>query len=363
MKIACVIHSLDGGGAERVMASLASRLAISGHDVTLITLDDGRISKHDLDARVAVNHLDVMAESKSFLDRIRNTRSRIRRLRQAVLPIHPHVVLSFCDRTNILTLLATRGSDFPVVVSERSDPTQQQLGRVWEWLRDRTYPRAAAMVALTDSAADYLNRRMGRDVTVIPSAVDRPPFQSDRLAAADRCRIVGVGRLEIEKGFDRLIRSFKPLAEAHPNWTLKILGDGSQRGALEQQIETLGLSERVSLPGWVRPVWDELGKATLFVLPSRYEGFPSALLEAMAMGVPSIAVDCESGPRNVIQQDTQGLLVPNEEKALSDAMVHLVADAALREALGNGGRSVIDRFSWDAMMGHYEALLQRVARA
>ncbi len=345
------------------MASLASRLAVRGHSVTLVTLDDGANSRHNVDAAVQVQRLNVMADSRNLIQRFRNTRIRVKRMREALRSLTPDVVLSFCDRTNILTLMASRGLSVPVVVSERSDPAQQSLGWFWERWRDRTYQRANTIIALTETSAAHLRRRFSVQVSVIPSAVDPPPFRSDRQAASGHHRIVGVGRLEPEKGFDRLIQAFDQIAAVHPEWTLRILGEGSQRSALEQQVHQLGLSHRVSLPGWVRPIWNELAAATLFALPSRYEGFPSALMEAMAMGVPCVAVDCESGPRAVIQHDTQGCLADNSVDGLAHGLRKLIRDEPLRERIGQAGMDVVDRFTWESMVDQYERVLNQAANA
>jgi len=386
VNIVCIIHSLDGGGAERVMAGLASRLAERKHTVTLITLDDGAVERHQVNKQVVRHRLDLMIESRNLAAKFFNTRNRVNAIRAAIQKHAPDVVLSFCDRTNILVLMAARTLDTPVVISERSDPAQQHLGTIWEYLRTHAYRSAASMIALTDASAAHLGERFGREVSVIPSAVEAPPIQSDRQAAGRNCRILGIGRLENEKGFDRLINAFATLAPANPDWSLRILGEGSARASLEGQIRELGLSARVSLPGWVRPVWDELAAATIFALPSRYEGFPSALLEAMACGVPSVAVDCPSGPRAVINRavinravinravinravidvdescdDPCGLLVPNDTAALSTGILRLINDATLREQIGVAGKRVVDRFDWKTMVDAYEQVLASAA--
>lgn len=363
MRLACIIHSLDGGGAERVMASLCSRLAARGHQVTLITLDDGTRDRHPVDPIVARRYLDVMKTSHGLCARLVNNVRRTRKIREAIRSAAPEVVLSFCDRTNISTLLAGCQCGIPIVVSERSDPGQQQLSRGWEWLRDRTYPRATGIVALTETAASHLRSRFRVPVAVIPSAIDVPPIESDRQRAIQNKRILAVGRLEREKGFDRLLDAFAQLPESESQWSLRILGEGSQRQQLEQRIEALGLADRVQMPGWVQPIWDELASATFFVLSSRYEGFPSALMEAMAAGVPSLAVDCESGPRAVIQSPNWGWLVPNQTAALRDGMLRMIQDAPYRERLGEAGKQVAQQFSWEKMTGAYETLLQRVIDA
>jgi glycosyltransferase involved in cell wall biosynthesis len=255
----------------------------------------------------------------------------------------------------------------PVVISERSDPCQQQLGTAWEWLRSRSYRRATTIVALTETAAQHLRSRFHVPIVVIPSAVDRPTFHSDRDVAAQAKRIVAIGRLEYEKGFDRLISAFaelpsgSQLPSAYQGWSLEILGEGSRRSDLERQVERLGLTGRVSMPGWIDPIWNHLATATFFVLPSRYEGFPSSLLEALAIGVPSMAVDCESGPRAIIDDPSMGLLVPNSPKGLRDGLRRLVEDSQYRETLGESGKRISDKFSWDSMADRYEALLLKAA--
>ncbi len=358
MKIACIIHSIDGGGAERVMASLASRLGIRGHAVTLVTLDDARNDRHDVDASVQRHPLGLMAESDGLRQKLFNTGRRIRAVRESMEAIRPDVILSFCDRTNILVLLACGRRSVPVVISERSDPAEQRLGAFWEFQRTRVYRRAARIIALTDTSASHLQSHSVSPVAVIPSAVGVPPHGLDREVARRNQRIVGVGRLEREKGFDRLIRAFATIAEQSPNWNLRILGEGSQRGELERLSDELGMGQRVSMPGWVRPVWNELAEATIFALPSHYEGFPSALLEAMAVGVPSVSVDCESGPRAIMTHQSDGLLIENNGPALSEGIQRMIDDPVLREEIGERGKSVVDRFGWDAMVDRYEQVLQ-----
>lgn len=343
------------------MAGLASRLARRGHAVTLITLDDATGDRHPVEASVARRPLGVMGDSRGPWKKLINSRHRVRVVAQAIDEVAPDVVLSFCDRTNILVLQATRGRKVPVVIGERSEPAEQHLGAFWEYQRRKTYRRADRIVALTESSAATLGPLSKHRVEVIASAVDPPPRPSDRIAAAAEQRILGAGRLEYEKGFDRLIESFAGIAKGHPDWTLRILGEGSQRVALEQLARQLGVSDRVELPGWVRPIWDELTAATLFALPSRYEGFPSALLEAMSVGVPSVAVDCESGPRSIITHETDGLLVADNPQSLADGITRMINDPLQREQWGQRGMSVVARFGWEPMVDRYEAVLQEVA--
>ena len=386
LNIACIIHSLDGGGAERVMAALASRLSQRSHEVTLVTLGDGRGDRHKLDASVQRHRLNLLFQKKGWLGKVAGNQRRVIELRSALTEISPDVVLSFCDRTNILAGFACP-KGVPLVLSERSDPAQQNLGRIWEWLRDQSYRRADHLIALSETSATHLRRRFSVPLSVIPSAVDLPPLRSDRVIAEANQLVMGIGRLEPEKGFDRLIRAFAQADFQSSGWRLRILGEGSCREALQKLSVELGVQDCVEFPGWVRPVWDELAAATMFVLPSRYEGFPSALLEAMVVGVPSIAVDCESGPRAILGErqskasvttDSErgakygsstelaqdhlpgGLLVPNDIESMSDAMRLFMADSQTRERTGRQGIGVAAGFGWQELVDRYEAVLKRV---
>lgn len=381
MRIACLIHSLDGGGAERVMAGLASRLASRGHEIHLITLDDGRRERYEVDAAVRRHRLGVLGGGRGGVGRGWSLLKRWWSLRRAVATTRCDVVLSFCDRTNLLMLLAAAGlrtrsardggpreqswragSRLPVVISEHSDPRRQTLGRGGEWARRRLYPRARAVVVLTEPVADFMRAVGCRDVRVIPGAVDPPPIRSDRGQAAENRRVIALGRLAPEKSLDRLITAFAQAAGDDSRWNLRIVGDGPQREQLARHAETLGIADRVSFAGWVRPIWGELAASTVYALSSRYEGFPSALLEAMAVGLPCVAVDCDSGPRAILRHGEDGWLVPNDTASLAAGLRRMITEPSLRERLGGLAPEVLRRFGWESLVDAYErALVDAIA--
>jgi len=371
LHIACLIHSLNGGGAERVMAGLASRLSERSHRVTLLTLDDGRDDKHRVAPAVQRVPLNVMGESRHPLQAVWNNWHRRNRLRAAVRQLAPDVVLSFCDRTNVLALLAIGSLGIPLVIAERSDPRFQPIGRGWDWLRRHHYPRAARLVALTPASAAAMQGWHAAPVIVIPSAIAVPPpcppadaWAGPPPAGDARKHLLAVGRLAREKGFDRLLDRFAELAPQHPDWDLWIAGEGPERAALLRQRQQRGLEDRVELLGWQSEIAPWYRRADLFVLPSRYEGFPSALLEAMAAGLACVAIDCPSGPREILVPDRDGLLVPPQPaSALYGALDRLMRDARLRQQLGEAARRRAAEFAWPAMVDAYEDLLQAVAAA
>jgi glycosyltransferase involved in cell wall biosynthesis len=378
-RLTIVIHSLDGGGAERTAARMANDWAEAGHSVTLITLDSADSDRYGLMPAVDRQALDVMGHSSNPLAALRNNFRRISVLRRAIAAAGPQRVISLTDKTNVLTLAACRKLDVPVIVAERTDPRYHQIGRVWSYLRQRLYPRATALVVQTDSVRNALRPMMaGRPIYVIPNLVEnkgtslisaeqRAPSEnqsdlSDKSVMfpfpPDRKRVVGMGRLTREKGFDLLVRAFAETARRRPSWDLVIFGEGAERGLLERLAAESGLAERVFLPGWSDDPSKALKAADLFVLPSRYEGFPNALLEAMAAGLPAISFDCPSGPYEIIRDGYDGLLVRAESAEwLAAAMDRLMRDSNARRLLAEKAPEVLQRFTPERYYARWEAVL------
>lgn len=179
--------------------------------------------------------------------------------------------------------------------------------------------------------------------------------------AREQKRIVGLGRLAWQKGFDLLIEAFSQIAAAHPEWTLIIYGEGERRNALESLVRTKSLESRVFLPGAVQQVPAVLSEASVFVLSSRYEGFPNALCEAMACGLPVISFDCPSGPNEIIRHNIDGILVKaGDIEALAKALDTLIRDNNLRRSLAVRATEITKRFEVKKIMNMWEELLRSV---
>ena len=295
---------------------------------------------------------------------ISNNRQRIRALHDVLRQRSPQTVVSFIDRMNVVTLKAATSLGDPVIVSERIDPRHHEPGRIWRWLRRRTYPLCTAQVVLTHSVRDWCRQLAPRQpVHVIPNPARRPETGSTdasrEWAPADRSVLLGMGRLHPQKGFDRLLPIFARLRSAHPNWHLVLLGEGDERARLEAQVRDLGLQQHVSLPGWVSDVDGALSRSDLFVLPSRYEGFGNVVAEALACGVPVVTMDCPSGPGEIVRDGVDGLIVPAEDTArLEQALDRVMGDAQLRDQFSARGPEVLDRFSEQKFLAQWDAVLE-----
>ena len=343
MRIALTIHALFGGGAERLMSQLATRWSLAGHDVYLVTWATADSDQYTVPAQVVRHGLGLLAESQNRVRGLVANLRRVRKLRGTLRSIQPDLIVSFCDQMNIVTLQAARGLGVPVVISEHSNPAKQKLGRLWETWRGRTYPNCSACVVLTDEIARYMQRWIPSDrMCVIPAAI-APPERFEKLPREDNV-VLAVGRLSREKGFDLLIDAWRQIHQQLPGWQLHIAGAGAEQAALAARAKDL---PSVQLLGWTADPWPLYQRATMFVLPSRYEGFPVALVEALSQGCPAIATRCTEATQCPPLSTALRLVDPECSKQLAAAIVQLAVDANLRKRLSSSAVEVSSRFLWE----------------
>lgn len=360
MRLTLVISSLSAGGAERVLSRMANHWAARGWEVTLLTFDGSDPPFFNLHPAVRQRPLGLTKSRAA----VREAAKQLRILRRAIRESAPRAVISFLTRINVLVLLATRGLGLPVIVSERVSPAHHAIGRTWSVLRRWTYPRATRLVVQHRDVLQYFAAPVRRKGRVVPNPVAAPPAAR----AAPRGRrpntVAAMGRLTPQKGFDVLLRAFADVAPECPEWSLVIWGEGGLRGELERLRDGLGLRGRAFLPGRTREPFGKMRQADLFVLSSRFEGFPNVLCEAMACGLPVVSVDCPVGPGRIVRDGVDGLLVPpGDPRALADGMRRLMRDAPGRRRLAARAPEVVERFSLEKVMRAWEGVLREAMRA
>ncbi len=361
-RVTAVTGSLEAGGAERIMTLLTGAWVERGWDVVLLLTLAGPAQKPFFEPapRVHVQHLDLYRASHGAVDALANNLRRIRVIRNAIRASQPDVVLSFLTEANVLTILASVGLRVPVVVEEHIYSAWPPLQPSWRLLRLLTYPMAASVIALTPSALAAIGPARGRRGRVIPNPVMPPP--PGRVVPADPPVIVAIGRLVPQKGFDFLLAAFAKVTTVHRDWRLEIWGEGPERAPLEKLRDSLGLSSQVTLPGRTREPYEILRRASLFVMSSRREGFPTVLGEAMSCGLPVLSFDCPSGPREFIRDGVDGLLVPpGDVGALAAGIERLIEDRKLAHDLSSRAPEVVERFALSKALEQWDAVFTEVS--
>ena len=370
-KILFMVSSMHSGGAERVATNLSNDWALAGHQVTLVVTYSRRGECfYPLSAAVELKFLADETLTKRF--RGPSYLARFLALRRLVQQVRPDVLVSFLTNVNVAAVLAARGTQVPVLVCERTYPPQLPVSGLWSWLRRWTYPLAARVTMLTSEGLDWLKREIPRAHGVVmpnpvpyPLPVTTPELQPSAVIPGERKVLLAVGRMSEEKGFARLIEAFSALVRSHPQWDLVILGDGPLRPALAQQIQATGLGGRVLMPGRAGNVGVWYERADLYVMSSRVEGFPNTLGEAMAHGCAAVSFDCDTGPRDLIRHEVDGLLVPpGDVAALARALGRLMQDDALRAQMAARALEVRSRYSMQRVLEQWDTLFRttRISR-
>jgi GalNAc-alpha-(1->4)-GalNAc-alpha-(1->3)-diNAcBac-PP-undecaprenol alpha-1,4-N-acetyl-D-galactosaminyltransferase len=359
-RIALVVSSLALGGTERVVALLAEGWARRRVPVTVVTvlppggdffpLPDG-VRRRTLVGGSAPP--GGLGPGPRFLARA----WQLRRLLREEAPDH---VLGFGAMTGVLAAVAAAGIA-PVVVAERTYPGHHAAG----WARDRarlwSYGRAAAVVAQTGRAASWIRRAVpGARVTVIPNPLS-PDLDGVPGGEPREAMVLSVGRLSPEKGHRVLCEAWSRIEASFPDWRLAIVGEGPERAGLELHGGLAARGRLVLAGALPRPdTW--MRRAPVFVLPSLAEGFPNALLEAMACGCAVVASDCEAGPAELVGSDAGVLVPPADPAALAGALDLVLRDASLRARLGLAAREAVAGYGLEPTLDRWEQVMRDTAR-
>lgn len=362
MRIALVISSLNSGGAERVMSELANYWIKLGYEVSFFTLASPKITPfYNLDSKIKIQQLDqINLSHHSFFRRAFSIFKRIFFLRKALKNFHPDLIISFIDTINIMTILASTRLNIPVIVSERIDPTHHKIPHLYHWLRLKLYLKAKFLVVQTLNASNFFPESFRKFTHIIPNPVAKTTYIKKNINLPVQ-HLISVGRLNIQKDHKTLLFAFAELIFIHKqDIHLTIYGEGSERKNLEDLINKLGLQGKVSLPGVVSNIYQEISLGDIFIFPSLYEGFPNALCEAMSVGIPVIASHC-SGNVDVVRDGIDGFLFPiGDISILVSKIITLIENEHIRRLFSQNALTVVERFNSQSILESWNQLVCNV---
>lgn len=376
-------HDLEEGGIQRVMSNLANGWCRRGYRIAVLTYSSEK-DEYSLDERVSwfsLGHpgssddqgvrapkwtlrrylswklspmLYALSMDREYtwrmLGRILSEYTTISRLRAKLATINTRCVVSFMGTINLHTIVACRKLDRRVIISERNDPAVQKLGVPWEVARKKYYRQADLVTANSQGALKTLESYVERSkLAFVPNPLTPVPEVAPYHVGAPY--FVVVARLHPQKAHDILLSAFARVTRVLPAWRLVVVGKGELEKSLKEQAQELGIQKQVDWRGHVANPFPYYLGASVFVLPSRHEGMPNALMEALSCGLPSIITNASPGPLELVTHEKNGLVVPPDDAtALANAMVRLAKEDELRKQMGLLARQSVSGYAETAAL-------------
>lgn len=378
MKILYCTHSTyNPGGMERVLLNKVTYLSqLPGWEVSVVTTDQHqRPPFYPFPEKVRMTDLGINYSEdndkgtwKKIVGYLRKRKEHKRKLAALLKRESPDIVVSLYPSESSFIPEIKDGSK-KVLELHFNKYFRLQYGRSgiigwidrWRTRQDeRIVRRFDKFVVLTNEDRGYWGNLP--NIEVIPNAA---MHVSDRYSDVENKRVIAVGRLDYQKGFDRLIQAWQRVQSTRrfKDWTMDIFGQGEWQEMLQQMINKAGLQSTARINRPTNNIVDEYIKSSLIVMTSNYEGFGMVLVEAMACGVPAIAFDCKCGPKDIIRQGENGLLVHNGDvDGLADAMMEVMADDDYRKMLSENAKAVVDTYSEQAVMARWLHLFEELTR-
>ena len=371
-----ILYSIAGtynsGGMERVLANKANWLVEHGHEVVVVTTDQrGASAYFPMNNRIECYDLAINYEEnngKSFLNKLIHypfKQWKHKRCLTALLKeLKPDVVISmFCNDASFIPSIKDGSKKVLEIHFSRFKRLQygrKGLWRLADWWRYKTDARVVSrfdkFVVLTHEDKEYWGNL--RNMCVIPNA---RTFELNQPATLEAKKVVAVGRLNHQKGFDRLINAWSIVDNVVSGWKLQIVGDGELREQLQYNIRELGLSNQINIGRAEKDMMSVYKDASILAMSSRYEGLPMVLLEAQAAGLPIVSFDCKCGPKDVIENGVDGFLVEDGDiEQLAQKLLVLMQDANLRKQMGSAAYAHSERYSEERIMKQWTDLFDEV---
>ena len=361
MKIGFLINDLNAGGAERAAVSLANYFAQHGTDTEIITFKECE-SFYPLSDKV--EHCTVKFDEipvKMSVKRLTGAVRRMFTLRSFIKSRELDILIGMSFSMTWYTVFSTVFTKTKSIGTERNNPYKYKSSKFNTILRKIFYRLCNGYIFQTKKAAEFFTDKLKPTDAVIPNAIFNDAVYELEAPEKREKIISAVGRLTDQKRFDILIDAFSLVADKLPDYKLIIFGEGELRNELENKIKTLSLEDRVFLPGKNPEVVRFINRTSMFVLSSDIEGMPNALMEAIAMGLPSISTRCDMGPEEIIENRVNGILtqVGNSEE-IAQAMLEIANNPDFARKLSENGRKLLKTHSIEEISRQWLDFLKRV---
>lgn len=362
MRLLFAARAIDrmAGGVERMIITIMNAMIERGHDVELLTWDCAAAEAfYPMSPRIRWHRLDlgdpaVKATPRQMLE-------RASAVRQLVARSKPQTIVAFQDGPFRALRAYCTGLGIPLIAAERNAPTRfdhTSKGQRRKFIIFNSFRFAQSIVVQCESYRKLYPSFLRKRIVAIPNPVfpARLSARPDRPDTSGRYRLLSVGRLSYQKNYECSIGAFSRIVKSFPQWDLTIIGDGELRGALESMIASASLSGRVTLPGTVADPSEHYAAAHLFYLSSRWEGFPNALAEAQAHGLPAVGFAECAGVNELILDGQNGNLAKGngDSESLANAFSALMTDNELRLQMGSMSRRTITSFTPEQIMDRWE---------
>lgn len=343
-----------GGGGERVVTNMANHLVNENYQVTIVSLSFCKTQNiFSVDNRVTIKYLNFNFENglniplkvaayfkvKHYFSHFTNETILLG------IGTYPSLILALLPKQKHLKTIGCQHNSYVAVK------------HIWSFLRKKSFHRLDALVSLTEKDLPKL-MKLNQNSFVIPNSIS---FFPEKQAVLENKIILSIGRMDFNKGYDLLLDVFEKLTPLHPDWILRLIGDGPLKKKIISRVETSGLNDRVEILSPTNQIIDHYLQASVYLMTSRSEGLPMVLLEAKACGLPIVSFNCETGPSDIVNDGKDGFLIDcfNIDQ-MAEKVSMLCSDPELRRQFGTNGRESINKFLPEVVAQKWETLFRQI---
>lgn len=370
----CIRGLFNSGGMERIITQKMNYLNKKyNYDIYIITTDQHNKEKFFyLNEKIKhidlkINYLDDL--KKNFFKRIPiflyKQKNHEKKLKNIINEIKPDILISLGDEErNFIYKLKNKNLKIIKEIHFNKNYMLQNKDKNFLYTLKNYYMdfkmkqsvnKYDEFIVLTKEDKELWRNKK---IKVIPNFINDIPKKSSN---CENKKIISVGRLEYQKGYDILIDVWNIISKKYPDWILEVYGEGAEREKLQNKINKLGLEKLFLLKGVVKNIQDKYLESSIYVMSSRFEGMPMVLLEAMSFGLPVISFTCPCGPKDIIKENKDGFLVPfGNIELMAEKIEELILDEEKRKLFGKNARKNVQRFSQDKIMNQWKKLFEKI---